>query len=77
MVFAAIAAGVGALAAGVGLFRGASRAGKAAQTVAGSTDRFLASIAGDVKEVKTVLVTEVWPAMNVTLMRFNGVLLDA
>lgn len=79
MVFpiGAIAAGVGALAAGIGVFRGASRAGKAAETVASSTDRFLASIAGDVKEVKTVLVTEVWPAMNVTLMRFNGVLLDA
>lgn len=72
-----IAAGAGALAAGIGVFRGASRAGKAAETVASSTDRFLASIAGDVKEVKTVLVTEVWPAMNVTLMRFNGVLLDA
>lgn len=79
MVFpiGAIAAGAGALAAGIGVFRGASRAGKAAETVASSTDRFLASIAGDVKEVKTVLVTEVWPAMNVTLMRFNGVLLDA
>lgn len=79
MVFpiGAIAAGFGALAAGIGVFRGASRAGKAAETVASSTDRFLASIAGDVKEAKTVLVTEVWPAMNVTLMRFNGVLLDA
>lgn len=76
-IIEAVAAGAGALAAGVGVFRGASRAGKAAQTVAESTDRFLASIAGDVKEVKTVLIREVWPAMNVTLTRFNGVLLDA
>ena len=76
-LIAGLAAGVGALAGGFGVFRGASRAGEAAQTVAASTDRFLTSIAGDVKEVKTVLIREVWPAMNVTLMKFNGVLLDA
>ena len=76
-IISAVAAGVGALAGGFGVFKGASRAGKAAQTVAANTDRFLASIAGDVKEVKTLLIREVWPAMNVTLMKFNDVLLDA
>ncbi|XP_067016618.1 uncharacterized protein [Acropora muricata] len=75
-LMAGLAAGAGALAGGFGVFRGASRAGKAAQTVAASTDRFLTSIAGEVKEVKTVLIREVWPAMNVTLMTFNDVLFD-
>lgn len=55
-VIAAVAAGVGALAGGFGVFKGASRAGKAAQRVAANADRFLASIAGDVKEVKTLLI---------------------
>lgn len=76
-IISAVAAGAGALVGGFGLFQGASRAGKAAQAVAANTDRFLISIADDVKEVKTVLIREVWPAMNVTLMKFNDVLLDA
>lgn len=42
----------------------------------GSIDRFLVFIVGDVKEVKIVLVMEVWLVMNVILMRFNGVLFD-
>ncbi|XP_044184528.1 uncharacterized protein LOC114951759 [Acropora millepora] len=76
-IISTVAAGVGALAGGFGVFKGASRAGKAAQRVAANADRFLESMAGDVKEVKTLLIREVWPAMNVTLMKFNDVLLNA
>lgn len=69
-----IAAGIGAVLAGVGIYKGSSRAGKAAQSVADSTAETLAALRNDVKQVRTFLIEEAWPDVNTTLVKFQGVL---
>lgn len=69
-----IAAGIGAVLAGVGIYKGSSRAGKAAQSVADSTGETLAALRNDVKQIRTFLIEEAWPDVNATLVRFQKVL---
>ena len=73
MVFGVLA-GLGAIIGGVGIFRGSSKVGKAAESTADHTGRALESITNDVKELKTYIVKEIGPQINETLLRFQQVL---
>ena len=70
----AIGLGIGAVVAGAGIFKGSSKIGKAAESVAGQTDRALQSISKDLNELKTYLVKEIGPNVNETLLRFQQLL---
>ena len=70
MVWGVIGLGIGAVLAGAGIFKGSSKIGKAAESVAGQTDRALHSISKNLNELKTYLVKEIGPNVNETLLRF-------
>lgn len=74
MVLGLIVGAIGTIVAGVGIYRGSSKIGKAAESTADHTGRALQSISNDLKELKTYLVQEIGPNVSNTLLRFQRLL---
>ena len=60
--------------AGFGMFKGGSKVGEAAESIADHAGRALDSISNDVKELKTYFIREFGPNVTATLVRFQQVL---
>ena len=71
---APIAVGAGALLGGVGLFRGGSKVGNAAQSMAHQTDQTLKNLTAEVQHMREFVIKEAWPEINATLVKLHGTL---
>ena len=71
---APIAVGAGALLGGVGLFRGGSKVGNAAESMAHQTDQTLKVLTAEVQHMREFVIKEAWPEINATLVKLHGTL---
>lgn len=74
MVLGILAVGIGAVVAGVGIFRGSSKLGKAAESTADHIGNALESIAGDLTDLKTYVIKEMGPTITETLLQLQQLL---
>lgn len=69
-----LAAGAGILMGGIGMHRGGSKVGSAAESMAHQTDRTLKVLTSEVQRMREFAVKEAWPDINATLVQIRDTL---